>query len=54
VGYLEIARLRKEAERALSSRFDIRTFHDRVLEDGGITLGMLREKIERWLATAAQ
>jgi uncharacterized protein (DUF885 family) len=50
VGYLEIARLRKEAQRALGSRFDIRTFHDRVLEDGSITLGMLRQKIERWLA----
>jgi uncharacterized protein (DUF885 family) len=50
VGYLEIARLRKEAERALGSRFDIRTFHDRVLEDGSITLGMLRQKIDRWLA----
>ena len=54
VGYLEIVRLRKEAERALGNRFDIRTFHDRVLEDGSITLAMLRQKIERWLATSGQ
>lgn len=50
VGQLEIRRLRTEAERQLGSRFDQRAFHDRVLEDGTITLPMLREKIARWLA----
>jgi uncharacterized protein (DUF885 family) len=54
VGYLEIARLRKEAERALGSRFDIKTFHDRVLENGSITLAMLGQNIHRWLATSSQ
>ncbi len=54
IGYLEIARLRGQAERALGSRFDIRTFHDHVLEDGSITLAMLRQKIDRWLATSGQ
>jgi uncharacterized protein (DUF885 family) len=51
VGQLEIRRLRTEAERQLGSRFDVRAFHDRVLEDGTITLPMLRDKIARWLAT---
>lgn len=50
VGQLEIRRLRTEAERQLGSKFDERAFHDRVLEDGTITLPMLREKIARWLA----
>ena len=50
VGQLEIRKLRAEAERALGSRFDVRAFHDRVLEDGTITLPMLRDKIARWLA----
>lgn len=54
VGYLEIARLRNEAERALGSRFDIKTFHDRVLENGSITLAMLRQNIYRWLGTSGQ
>jgi uncharacterized protein (DUF885 family) len=49
VGQLEIRRLRAEAERTLGSRFDARAFHDRVLEDGTLTLPMLREKIARWL-----
>ncbi|MGH2671052.1 MAG: DUF885 domain-containing protein, partial [bacterium] len=49
VGYLEIRRLRDLAENRLGPRFDLRTFHDRVLEDGSIPLGLLREKIEGWL-----
>lgn len=51
VGQLEIRRLRTEAERQLGPKFDVRAFHDRVLEDGTITLPMLRDKIARWLAT---
>ena len=55
LGRLEIRRLRAEAERALGPRFDVRAFHDAVLEDGVIPLPMLREKMERWRgAPAAQ
>lgn len=49
-GNLEIRRLREMAERELGPKFDIRTFHDKVLEDGTVTLPMLRGKIERWVA----
>ncbi|HET8624584.1 MAG TPA: DUF885 domain-containing protein [Gemmatimonadales bacterium] len=49
VGYIEIRRLRELAETRLGERFDVRTFHDRVLEDGSIPLGLLRAKIESWL-----
>jgi uncharacterized protein (DUF885 family) len=52
LGMLEIRRLRDEAERVLGSKFDIRTFHDRVLEDGSVTLPMMRDKIGRWIAHA--
>ena len=50
VGRLEIERLRKEAEKRMGDRFDIRAFHDRVLEDGSVPLSLLRRKIERWAA----
>jgi uncharacterized protein (DUF885 family) len=50
LGNLEIRRLREMAERELGPRFDIRVFHDKVLEDGTVTLPMLRAKIERWIA----
>jgi uncharacterized protein (DUF885 family) len=50
LGNLEIRRLRDMAQRELGSRFDIRTFHDKVLEDGSVPLPFLRAKIERWIA----
>lgn len=50
IGNLEIRSLREMAQRELGPRFDIRAFHDRVLEDGTVTLPMLRDKITRWVA----
>jgi uncharacterized protein (DUF885 family)/dienelactone hydrolase len=50
LGRNEILRLRQMARDSLGERFDIREFHDRVLEDGALTLPMLRDKIERWVA----
>jgi len=52
LGYLEIRRLRDEAQRALGKTFDLRAFHDRVLEDGSVTLPMLQERIAAWLEKA--
>src|SRR2546427_5504951 len=49
LGRLEIRRLRSLAEQAFGSRFDIKAFHDRLLQDGAVPLPMLREQIERWL-----
>jgi len=49
-GYLEIIRLREQARRELGSAFDLRAFHDAVLDDGPVTLPMLRAKVERWIA----
>jgi uncharacterized protein (DUF885 family) len=50
LGNLEIRRLRQRAVDALGDGFDIKVFHDRVLEDGAVPLVMLAEKIERWIA----
>lgn len=49
LGNLEIRGLRDMAEARLGKAFDIRAFHDRVLEDGSVPLVMLRAKIERWV-----
>lgn len=54
IGRIEIERLRHEAERRLGSRFDIREFHDRVLENGAVPLPLLRSHIEGWIASKAQ
>lgn len=47
VGEREILALRERARQALGERFDVKEFHDRVLENGSITLGMLEEVVER-------
>jgi uncharacterized protein (DUF885 family) len=50
LGNLEIRRLREKAQAELGPKFDIKAFHDRVLEDGGVTLAMLGAKIDEWIA----
>ena len=50
IGNLEIRRLRNEASQKLGAAFDIREFHDVVLEDGTMPLWVLRAKVERWIA----
>ncbi len=49
-GGLEIMALRREAEAALGPRFDIRQFHQRILENGAIPLTALRANIAAWIA----
>lgn len=48
IGYLEIASLRAESERRMGARFDLRAFHDRVLENGAVPLPVLRRHVEAW------
>jgi uncharacterized protein (DUF885 family) len=50
LGALEISALRASAQKALGLRFDVRAFHDAVLEDGAVPLPVLREKLTRWVA----
>jgi uncharacterized protein (DUF885 family) len=49
IGRLEIERLRRESEERLGAAFDIREFHDKVLENGSVPLALLRSHIEAWL-----
>jgi uncharacterized protein (DUF885 family) len=48
-GGLEILALRKMAEDAMGKEFDIREFHDRILENGTIPLMQLRVHIKAWI-----
>lgn len=45
LGMLEIVAARQEAQKAQGSQFDIKAFHDRVLEDGSVPLSFLRAKL---------
>ena len=51
MGQLAIMELRKNAEEDLGESFDIKLFHDEVLKDGGITIPILRKKIEEFVAS---
>ena len=52
IGQREIAALRAQAQQALGARFDIRAFHDVVLDEGAVTLPVLRANVEAWIASA--
>ncbi len=50
LGELTIKRLRNEAEQQLGDKFDIREFHDAVLENGSVPLKVLEQHINDWIA----
>ena len=50
LGMIEIRKARDAAQQTMGAKFDIRGFHDRVLEDGGVPLVFLKEKIAAWAA----
>jgi len=49
MGELFIRRLRAEAEETLGDAFDIRAWHDTLLEDGPMPLPVLEGKMDRWV-----
>jgi uncharacterized protein (DUF885 family) len=51
VGAMKIRELRTRAEKALGPKFDVRRFHAAVLEDGSVPLGILEDKVDRWIAS---
>jgi uncharacterized protein (DUF885 family) len=53
IGALKIQELRKRAEAKLGKRFDIKAFHEQVLNTGGLPLTILEQKIDRWIASQA-
>ena len=49
IGQLKIIELRNRAQQVLGDNFDIRDFHDQVLETGCVPLQLLEQKIDRWI-----
>jgi len=50
LGYLKIRELRSKAEQALGPKFDLRHFHDTVLQIGSVPLPVLQQRIDRFIA----
>jgi uncharacterized protein (DUF885 family) len=51
IGQLEILALRDRAKKELGAKFDIRAFHDQVIDSGALPLDVLDERITAWIAT---
>ena len=49
IGELKIRELRQKAQEKLGSRFDIREFHEIILEKGTVTLGILEDRINKYI-----
>ncbi|QAU24609.1 DUF885 family protein [Dyella sp. M7H15-1] len=49
LGYLKMLDLRAKAEKALGSKFDIRAFHDTILQIGSVPLPVLEQRIDRFI-----
>ena len=51
IGQLKILELRDRAKKALGNNFDLRAFHDQVLDAGALPLDVLSDRIDAWIAT---
>lgn len=51
IGQLKILELRDRAKKALGSKFDLRAFHDQVLDSGALPLDVLSSRIDAWIAS---
>ncbi|HEX8713567.1 MAG TPA: DUF885 domain-containing protein, partial [Terracidiphilus sp.] len=51
IGQLDILAERAKAQKELGEKFDIRAFHDEVLDSGALPLNVLNERVDAWIAT---
>ena len=50
LGQLKIRELRERARKELGAKFDIRAFHDEMLDGGALPLDMLEARTDKWIA----
>jgi uncharacterized protein (DUF885 family) len=51
MGQLKILELKQKAQTALGPKFDIRAFHDVILDSGALPLDVLEHRVDDWIAT---
>jgi uncharacterized protein (DUF885 family) len=49
MGQLTILKLRDEGKSRLGNKFDLKSFHDEILNGGAMPLDLLRERVEAWI-----
>ena len=52
MGQLKILELRAKAEKELGAKFDIKQFHNQILDAGSLPLNLLEDKVNRWIEAA--
>jgi len=50
LGQLEILRLRQKAQDELGKHYDVRAFHDEILNAGALPLDLLEKRVDGWIA----
>ena len=50
LGQLKILELRERAQKELGDKYDIRAFHDRILDGGALPLDVLEMRVTEWIA----
>jgi uncharacterized protein (DUF885 family) len=50
LGQLKIRELRERAQKELGAKFDIRSFHDEILDGGTLPLDLLEARTDKWIA----
>ena len=50
LGQMEILELREQAKKDLGPKYDIRSFHDEVLDAGPLPLDVLHARVTKWIA----
>lgn len=54
LGAIQWAQMRARAEKALGDDFDVRAFHQALLEDGMLPFSALEAKLDRWIASGGK
>jgi uncharacterized protein (DUF885 family) len=54
MGQLKLLELRAKAQQVLGPSFDIRAFHDQVIDSGALPLSILEERVDTWIAQQKQ
>src|SRR5947209_119179 len=50
IGQLKFRELRERSKKELGAKFDLRSFHDVINEDGALTMDILEARIDKWIA----
>jgi uncharacterized protein (DUF885 family) len=53
MGQLTILKLRDEAKKQLGEKFNLKAFHDEILNGGAMPLDLLQERVEAWIKDQA-